>query len=450
MKNSFLYKTYRIFYRTQNWRKRRFTLPGILVLITLLMSASLGIDTSQSTIYQIFTFFLPLLFVSIIWSVLFHGQISAKRELPKFATVGEPFSYEVRFHNYGAKRQAGLSFFERTADPRPDYETLINSKEPGEEQRNIWDRKILYYRWLWLIHKNQKIHITETKIPPMHPNEHVTARAKVIPMHRGYLRLQAITVTCPDPFGLFKSFLTIPTHQTVLILPKRYPLPEVRLPGNRKYHSGGVALASSVGTSDEFISLRHYQPGDPLRQIHWKSCAKTDELIIRENQDEFFVRHALILDTFTSDSNSMIFEEAVCVAASFICGLHTEESLLDLMFVGDQAYCFSSGRGMSHMEKMLEILACVQTCSNRSFASLKPLIINHASLLSGCICILLAWDEERKQLIDALHVLSVPMIVLIIVNDTDPSIATLPDMPSGIDRVHFLTVGHIAEGLTKI
>ena len=50
--------------------------------------------------------------------------------------------------------------------------------------------------------------------------------------------------------------------------------------------------------------MRDYRPGDPLRRIHWKSWAKTGRPVVKEYQDEFFVRHGLILDTFQNTEKS--------------------------------------------------------------------------------------------------------------------------------------------------
>ena len=56
------------------------------------------------------------------------------------------------------------------------------------------------------------------------------------------------------------------------------------------------------------------------------------------------------------------------VAASFACTCNAE-SLLDLLFVGTEAYCFTAGRGLGHTEQMLEVLASVQVCREKSFAA---------------------------------------------------------------------------------
>ncbi len=187
-----------------------------------------------------------------------------------------------------------------------------------------------------------------------------------------------------------------------------------------------------------------------MRQIHWKSWAKVGELIIKEYQDEFYVRHALILDTFLDTAYSDIFEEAVSVAASFACSVQSQESLLDLMFVGDQAYCFSSGRGMSHLDKMLEILACVGICRDKPFSSLNPPVFNHADLLSGAVCILLSWDKERKAFIQKLRAFDLPLLVVVITDDNILDQLDPGPMKDSPDRFFQLKVGHIEEGLSTL
>ena len=49
------------------------------------------------------------------------------------------------------------------------------------------------------------------------------------------------------------------------MLPRRYAVPLLTLPGAQKYQEGGVAFAFNVGQSEEFVALRDYRHGDPLR-----------------------------------------------------------------------------------------------------------------------------------------------------------------------------------------
>jgi uncharacterized protein (DUF58 family) len=264
------------------------------------------------------------------------------------------------------------------------------------------------------------------------------------------LRFTGLTLARSDPLGLSRALNTAPLPQTLLVLPRRYPLPAIPLPGNARYQEGGVALAASVGQSDEYVALRDYRHGDPLRHIHWRSWARVGRPVVKEFEDEFFVRHALVLDTFTGQAHSEVFEEAVSVAASFACTLPTQESLLDLLFVGPQSYCFTAGRGVAHEEQMLEILASVHPCSDQPFRALEHLVLGHVRVVSACICVLLAWDEARRDFIRKLKELSVPVVVFVIAPagqrpTLDPG--PLRDEP---DRFLVLEAGRIEAGLAKV
>jgi len=217
-----------------------------------------------------------------------------------------------------------------------------------------------------------------------------------------------------------------------------------------KYQEGGVALASSVGQSEEFVALRDYRRGDPVRHIHWRSWAKTSKPIVKEFADEFFVRHALVLDTFSGQPQGEAFEEAVSVAASFACTIQTQESLLDLLFVGAEAYCFTAGRGLAHTDQMLEILASVRVCSEKPFKLLETLVLNHATFVSGCICVLLAWDDTRREFVKKLKLLGVPVMVVVVLSSDQEKPVDLGPMSDEPERFHTLVAGRIEEGLAKL
>jgi uncharacterized protein (DUF58 family) len=240
----------------------------------------------------------------------------------------------------------------------------------------------------------------------------------------------------------------VPGPQSVLILPKRYSLPDFDLPGSMKYQAGGVALASSVGESEEFVSLREYRPGDALRRMHWKSFAKLGKPIVKEFQDEFFVRHALVLDTFGGAADEEVFEEAVSVAASLAYTVQNQDSLLDLMFVGLQAYCFTYGRGVAELDHVLEVLASVHVGEEKDFDALESLILSHATNLSGCICVFISWDEPRQKLAARLMSRGVPLQVFVVTRDDQP--LPLGPMAAQPENFHVLPAGQIAEKLAAL
>ncbi len=161
------------------------------------------------------------------------------------------------------------------------------------------------------------------------------------------------------------------------------------------------------------------------------------------------MRHALVLDTFDEEPHSEVLEEVVSVAASFACTILTQESLLDLLFVGNQSYCFTSGRGLAHADQMLEILAAVKNCAAKKFETLEHLVLNHIAAVSGCICVLQRWDEARQNLVKKLRALGVPLLVLMVIppGGKKPDAGVMCEEP---ENFHVLEIGRIAEALGKL
>lgn len=436
------YGIYRFFSSLWYRLGRRFTKAGWLVLAGLVMTAGMGLDTEQSAAYQSFAVLFCLLAAAMMCTAIFRGRFVAQRMLPRFGSVGEPLAYKVVIKNQTAKTQAGLTLLETLADPRQTLAEFLERIQPAGGSRS--------FRLTTPLPNRRQAALKEQPLPSLAPHSETAVSAELTPLKRGPLRFLGIAVARTDPFGLMRGFVKVPLPQSVLILPKRYFIPPIALPGTMRYQRGGVAMASSVGESEEFISLREYRRGDPMRHIHWKSWAKTGRPIVKEFQDEFFVRHALILDTFTGTENEEIFEEAISVAASFACALQTQESLLDLMFVGSQAFCFTTGRGLAYTDQMLEILASVEMCRDKPFGALRSLVVEHVSAVSGCVCILLEWDPVRQDLVRQLQALDLSMMVLVVTKAGSPAQLDPGPMKKNPGCFHVLEIGKIAEGLQKL
>jgi uncharacterized protein (DUF58 family) len=171
---------------------------------------------------------------------------------------------------------------------------------------------------------------------------------------------------------------------------------------------------------------------------------------VKEYQDEFFVRHALILDTFAAGGQEEVFEEAVSVAASFACTVMTQESLLDLLFVGAQAFCLTTGRGVGQVEQALELLAGVQPCQKQSFETLRNLVLQHAALVSGCVGVFLSWDEPRRELVRQLRGQGLPVLALVLAHPAPGQDLDELKVAAQKEQCHILQTGQVAEGLLAL
>ncbi|HEY1169932.1 MAG TPA: DUF58 domain-containing protein [Verrucomicrobiae bacterium] len=444
------YRQYRGYYVMRRWIVRRVGRVGVLILGCTIVLAMFGLDTNLTVAYQALSLMLVLILVALLTRRLAKTKFSAHRILPRFASAGSPVKYRVRFKNLGRFTVRDVGLLEELSDPRPTLDEFLATPEPGEEKRNWFDRTYGFYRWQWLVDINQRAIVTEGKVDRCLPKAAVEVEMELLPRRRGVLHFEKMIATSMDPLGIFRQLSPVTLPDKLLILPKRYAIPHFALPGTMRYQQGGVALAASVGESEEFVSLRDYRPGDPMRHIHWKSWARSGKPIVKEFQDEFFVRHALILDTFDTVAYSEQFEEAVSVAASFACTIQTQDSLLDLMFVGAQAYCFTAGRGLAHTEQMLEILASVNLCQTKGFKSLANVVVEHIPVVSGCICVLLKWDEPRKEFIQMLRGLNVPVVVFIVTEKNAAKIMDLGPMADIPAQFHQLEVGKVEEALRAL
>lgn len=440
-----VYRGYRTVTGLWYWLGRRFSRAGLVILGVWIVSALLGVDTDTTVTYQVFALFTVVLLVAVVGGWRFRLPFTATRVLPRLGTVGQRLTYKVLVENQSTRLQKGLALLEDLRDPRPSFQQWLVQQLADEKFARS-------FRWNDRRRQSpfRMAHLREAPVPPLLPGRQTEVAMEITPLRRGALRFAGVTLARPDPLGVFRALSSVPAEQKVLILPRRYPLPPLALPGTMKYQEGGVAMASNVGQSDEFVSLRDYRRGDPLRHIHWRSWARTGRPIVKEFEDEFFVRHALVLDTFTEDPNSEVFEEAVSVAASFACAIQTQESLLDLLFVGPEAFCFTSGRGLAQADQMLEILASVQPCTERPFRDLGHQVVNHFGRLSGAVCVLLAWDGPRREFIEQIQAMGVPVLVLVVAARNRAGGILVGSPRIDATRFHVLEAGRIEEGLAKL
>ena len=436
-----LYYSYRRFSRFSHWYERRFTGIGRLVMAATLAFAIFGVDTEQTMAYQGFAYLLSLMLLAIAASFMFRARFEVTRELPRFATAGEPLDYRLRLRKLGKGEERGLTLFEDLAFSYPTRDELKCTREPGA-RRNRIDEAMGFYLWNWLLAERRNGEVESVEVPTVAAGGEVAVSMRMTARRRGVVRFAGASIARTDPLRLCRALIRVPAPQSVLVLPRRYRLPPITLPGQRRYQPGGVSQAASSGDSEEFFGLRDYQPGDPMQRIHWKSFARVGQPVVREFQNEFFERHALALDTAFIEAGEQAFEEAVSVAASFVYTLDTQECLLDMLFVGEHTHAYTAGRGLLRTEHLLEVLAGVRMASGDVLERLGAAVRERRGELSSCILVLAGWDDARRALVESLRRDGLGLLVLAVVADGDEI-----DGSHGVRR---LRAGHVQQDLLAL
>jgi len=425
-----LFANFKMAYKISQGLKHRFTTAGMMILTIIPVAGAFGFDTRSTLSFQIFSITLILLITAISFSILFRGTFFIERKLPDYGTVGTPLYYSCTVSNKNKRPHKGLVLIDNLNSPFPTIEEFIHSQDPLDKKRNRIDRFIGYPRLMNTIQKLRGGTPLPVDIDYIAENSDTEQKIQLTPLRRGYLYFEKILLTQVDPLGLFQAHKVFKRKDKLLILPRLYNTPTLNTQGKRTYQQGGINNTASTGDSQEFISLRDYRPGDPIRSIHWKSFAKTNQLVVKEYNDEFFIRYGLILDTYLSHNSEEIFEDAVSIAASFMTAQKEQDALLDLMFIDNRTYRFTSGRGLGSTESILEVLACIKPVYKNNIDEMELMLKDYSHECSALICIFLELDDTRRKFLKTLCEYNIPVKILIL---TDSKEIDITDAPKRID-----------------
>jgi uncharacterized protein (DUF58 family) len=421
---------------------RRLTPAGRLVLVLTAFAAGFGVDTTLSLGYQVFAFGAAAFVVAIAGTWGLAIRVRAERHAGTLATVGELFTYEVELANPGDEPIAGLMLRDRLTlgdGRRAPRRVAAPSRLRWLARSSLLRRQ--ERRW------RRGGTIRETAVPEIPARGHARVTLAFVPERRGKVRFERVTVFRSEPLGLARSAITLDLPGALTVLPPRFPVARIQLPGTRRLQQGGVANAGKVGDSEEFLGLRDYRPGDSLKRIHWPTWARVGRPVVRENEDEFFVRHGLVLDTFCSEADARQLDAAASVAASLAVNFDTTDTLLDLVLVEDRTYHLTAGRGLGDVAALLEVIADARPAPAGHFAALAATTRDLVPVSSGLVLVLLDWNAERIALVEEVLRLGAACVVFLVLPAGRPAPASLAQAGT---QVHVVRADHVREDLARV
>lgn len=401
-------RLYYMVWRMDQRIRRRMTTRGNLFLCFAIISMLLTPGFKHGVAYIIFPLFATPLLVGLLGCRLHRPKLMAKRQLPPYCTVSSPLSYEVIVTNVGQSTVRHLEVRESLAEV-PDC--------PGEKTTPSKSFRQWFEQLQWRLGAACR---SANCIKPLHPGQSVTLHLQLESMRRGAIAMQKLELLSAEPLGLCHSVAIIDAPDNILSLPRRHDTAALtdQGGGGKNYGSGA---AGGIGSTNEFIYLRNYVPGDPIRHMHWPSLARHEQPIVQQLESIAPLYRVLLLDVAAKPD---FFEQTVSVAASLVAPYAGTKPQSINMLAAGAVQVRGDATSRNTAEAMLVALASVRC--NGSLATVQQAALAMAPQAEQILLLCSDWDNGRQKLCQKLQIHCKDFRVLYI-SDTVPE-ETIPQL----------------------
>jgi uncharacterized protein (DUF58 family) len=311
--------------------RRRYHLhpPGLLYLLLVVVLGIAAANRPGNLLVWVFAAMLAGVLVSGILSGPTLMRLSASRLLPRTARAGEPLV-------------VGYSVTQRS---------------------RLWPAFALHAR--------------EREAPPgsrafvqhVGPGETVVAEAIFWPERRGRLMLPSFRLETSFPFGLIRKSIRFDERGECLVLPRTVRLRADVLPELAGAGRSGASSSLRVGPGTDFVGLREYRPGDPMRHVAWRRSAALGTLAVTERTVDAPPRIHVVLDLRRATDALRVDpagraprdleEDAIVLAASLLADASRASMETRLSVLGVDAGTGGARGGIRHLNRQLASLAAI-------------------------------------------------------------------------------------------
>ena len=398
--------------------QERLTPRGKYLFWTMAAFAMVGLDTRRTQVYVLFAGLAGLFAVALLFLALGRRRARLECRLPERAIAGRTLAIPARVTGAGdAARDLLLSF------PRAP---------------TFW---------------GTGIGVTPRQVLLAAPEAaSVDVAVNFRAERRGRFVLPQPTLRATDPLGLLAARAAGGGDQVVMVYPRFYPMPEFPVPAGRRYQPGGIPLSSNTGDAVEFVGTRDYREGDPIRNIHWRSWARRGQPVVKEYQEEYFSRIALVLDTFlpqrASAADRRGFEASISLLASIADHFSRSEYVVDVLAAGPDLFQVSAGRSLAYLENILDVLACLEPCFAPPFETVAPTLFDELAQITTVVAVLQDWDAPREAFLKRVKALGTDVRMLVVRERA--TTRAWQEASTGLGEINALTPADVERSLSAV
>ena len=264
----------------------------------------------------------------------------------------------------------------------------------------------------------------DVDLPALPPSGRHRATYQVPTTRRGVYPVGPLVLERFDPLGLLHRPLPTGKVLQLFVHPRTVA---VRPPAaGRALDLEGQTADVDVEGGTAFHALRPYVMGDDLRQVHWRTVARTGELVVRRTMETSRPQTAVLLDDRPGSWDGDAFEVGVEVAASVLLACVRAALPAGLLLAGGRELTAVGGE----LAPLLDDLALVQADADDA----RPLPVATLSSTADGGCAVVVTGRADPEAVAALAPLAARLRRLVLVVAM-PSVedAARPAVPPGVE-----------------
>jgi uncharacterized protein (DUF58 family) len=190
---------------------------------------------------------------------------------------------------------------------------------------------------------------------------------------RGLYSVGPVRITSSDLFGLFRRSMTFGEPQKVLVYPRavelpRFWAPPAMLSGESRVRRPAYSITPNAA------SVREYQPGDAFNRIHWRTTARTGELMVKLFELDPASDVWMVLDLHgavqAGKEDNSTEEHGVQMATSISRYFLLGNRSVGFIARGELDHTIEPERGIEQYARILEALAIAKASGTASLSDL--------------------------------------------------------------------------------
>jgi uncharacterized protein (DUF58 family) len=341
-----------------------FTVGGAIMLGLVMIVGFSAWNSGNNLLFLVLSFLAASLVVGFFAGSLCLKKLDVKMRFPETIFAGQETPILVSIHN--RKRLF------------PSYSVVAEVRGREREKSAVLEdlKRILPSRLAERVAKPPIIRRTLSYFVHIPRNRSIENKGGHVFPHRGRFIIKDFELSTRFPFGFFRHRRRLAAKETELIVFPRIERlsPEI---ANTPLDAG-KRVVNKLGSGQDLLSMREYQPNDDLRRIDWKATARSRTLMVREFAAEDERKVTIYFDTRVpaAEQPSMTlrekieaensghgiiksprFESAVSQTAALVAHFCNTDAEVRLITPADSG---EFGTGSRHLHECLRRLAVIE------------------------------------------------------------------------------------------